>query len=102
MRYTSSRARPYPSMGLPSSYRVFDLDTPQSAVNTNALEVTILSALSLPERPFRCFNLIDGERVSPSGERREVASPYFGLPLGEVADSTAADVDQAVSAAHKA
>lgn len=61
-----------------------------------------MTVLQLPELPLRCFNFIGGERVSPSGAAREVESPYFGAVIGDVSDSTAADVDQAVSAAARA
>lgn len=80
----------------------FDLDTPRPPGNTKALEISTLTTLSLPERPFHCFNFVDGERVSPAGERREVKSPYFGASIGDVADSTPDDVERAVSAATRA
>ncbi len=61
-----------------------------------------MTPLLFPEHIESSFNLVDGEKVAPSGARREVKSPYFGVAIGEVADSSVADVDQAVSAAARA
>jgi malonate-semialdehyde dehydrogenase (acetylating) / methylmalonate-semialdehyde dehydrogenase len=56
----------------------------------------------MPERPLRCSNLVDGELVVPRGAETGVTSPYTGQTIGVVAQSTATDVDLAVSAAARA
>ncbi len=53
----------------------------------------------IPEQQADCENLIGGSFVPGSGAQREIVSPYTGVPLARMHDSTAADVDVAV---HKA
>jgi malonate-semialdehyde dehydrogenase (acetylating)/methylmalonate-semialdehyde dehydrogenase len=59
--------------------------------------------VDLPESPLRCQNLV-GARWQPAagGATRDVVSPYTGTVVGQVALSTAADVDAAVAAARAA
>lgn len=61
-----------------------------------------MTLLPLPEKPLQCFNLVDGEKLAPTGASRPVESPYFGTSMGVVTDSTVADVQNAVNAAARA
>jgi malonate-semialdehyde dehydrogenase (acetylating)/methylmalonate-semialdehyde dehydrogenase len=61
------------------------------------------SLVDLPAAPADCQNLIGGRWSAATGGRaRNVVSPYTGAVVGQVALSSAADVDQAVRAAQAA
>jgi malonate-semialdehyde dehydrogenase (acetylating)/methylmalonate-semialdehyde dehydrogenase len=54
------------------------------------------------ESGARVRNLVAGEWRDPSGEHHPITDPGTGEQVGTVGYSTAADVDEAVSAAHEA
>jgi malonate-semialdehyde dehydrogenase (acetylating)/methylmalonate-semialdehyde dehydrogenase len=55
-----------------------------------------------PKERIQVANFVGGEWVKGSGPKILVESPYFGEVVGEVHESTAADVDRAVQSGHKA
>lgn len=62
-----------------------------------------MKLVEVPAAPIQCRNLIAGEwRDATSDAARDVVSPYTGAPVATVPLSTAADVDAAVQAAHRA
>jgi malonate-semialdehyde dehydrogenase (acetylating)/methylmalonate-semialdehyde dehydrogenase len=58
--------------------------------------------VKIPETPLSCTNFVQGRWVKGSGARHEIKSPYHGAVIGEIFESTAADVAVAVEAAARA
>lgn len=57
--------------------------------------------VKIPEAPLSCTNFVQGRWVKGSGPRHEIKSPYNGAVIGEIFESTAADVAAAVEAANR-
>ncbi len=61
-----------------------------------------MNQIKIPEQTIDCRNFIGGQWRDARGAGMDVYSPYSGTVVGQIRESTAEDVDQAVTAAREA